>query len=65
MTNDPGDFERRASALKTKIDLGRLRVAMIRTGLPRLPAGDRNIALAGGAEHLFHMFFQIEDFFGL
>src|SRR3954469_1293499 len=40
-----------AAALEAEIDLGGVRVTVIRAGLTWLPAGDRHVALGDPAEH--------------
>src|SRR5262245_23765544 len=50
----------RAAAAVAEIDLGRVRMAVIGTDLPGLPAGDRHVALAHLAEDLFHVLPGVE-----
>jgi len=43
ITTEPVGLGKRADALEAEIDLGGVGVAVIRAGLARFPAGDRNI----------------------
>src|SRR6478752_3922925 len=47
------------AALETEINLGRIRMTMIGADLARLPAGDRDVALADLAEDLLDVTFGI------
>src|SRR4051812_13935359 len=47
------------ATLETEVNLGRVRMTMIGADLPRLPACDRDVALADLAEHLLHVTFGI------
>src|ERR1700733_8355392 len=60
---DGDGFLRRAhgaAAFEAEIDLGGVRVAVIRADLAGLPAGHRDVAVLDGAEDFFHVLFRIE-----
>src|SRR3546814_3129240 len=52
--------EQRAASLEAEIDLGGIRMAGMRAGLPRLPAGDGDVAALDGAEDVLDMDLRIE-----
>src|SRR6266478_1916077 len=53
-----------AAALEAEVNLRRIGMTVIGTGLARFPAGDRHIAFAGRTEDPFHMFFCVEPLLG-
>src|SRR5713101_9892264 len=55
----------RAAALEAEIDLGGVRMAVIGADLARLPARDRDIALADPPEHPLDMLLRVEFLFVL
>ena len=61
MSNARGDVDRplrrahHAATREAEIDLGRLRMAVVRTHLPGLPAGNRYIASTDFAQNLLDM----------
>ena len=49
-----------AAAFETEIDFGGMRMAMIWADLPRLPAGDRDVAVFNSAEDFLDVLFGVE-----
>jgi hypothetical protein len=62
--NRLGWVTHRAAALEAKVDLRRIGMTVIGTGLTRFPAGDRYIAFSSRTEDPFHMLFCVEPLFG-
>src|SRR5688572_18449691 len=50
-----------AATFEAEVDLGGVRVAVIRADLARIPAGDREIAAGLHAQHILDVFLRVES----